>query len=280
MNIYMPLHEFHSSESLGFRFEGTPYSITRFESSMIPDIDLFSRQDKFHMEMEHLALCADNPDLTKYREEINLLLLCFKIHNHAKAWIKFRVCREDIDECRVLNETYNPANPDLAPVWLTNQDLLSISQLFGRLIKMRAVSNRTKNAIYFLYCAHTSQRWMEGFSLTMSALEALFSGEGRTAMTKTICSRTAGYLFGKLQTSYSEVLGLYDLRSEIPHGKISLEMDLRPTENVEKLYRIQEITNAIFKDMLITQYYEKYADVVVKEADLNILAALAPAPTA
>jgi hypothetical protein len=92
MRIVMPLFAFNYRDSQEFVFEEGKYALREFiADNEMPSIEGLSKLDVSYMEEEHWALVAENPDLSKYKEEINLLLLSFKICKPTSLFIKYRL---------------------------------------------------------------------------------------------------------------------------------------------------------------------------------------------
>ena len=107
MRIVMPLFQFGYLDSEPFHFSGNQIRIEKFNADKeVPNIDLFSKYDIDHMDMESWALIFDHDDIEGYKGKVNRLLLSFRILSKGKPpFIKFRLCKEDIRECSRLNST-------------------------------------------------------------------------------------------------------------------------------------------------------------------------------
>ncbi|GAG05648.1 unnamed protein product, partial [marine sediment metagenome] len=107
MRIVMPLFQFGYLDSEPFFFSGDQLSIEEFNADEeIPKIDLFSKHDIDHMDLESWAIVFESDEITGYRSTINLLLLSFRIFSQGKPpFIKYRLCKEDISQCSRLTST-------------------------------------------------------------------------------------------------------------------------------------------------------------------------------
>ena len=129
--------------------------------------------------------------------------------------------------CSILPEkSYSP---------ITFDDLKIIDKGFSNLLKMDLISNRTHNALYFLYLGFFNFHWFAAFIFLMSALEALFSKEESGEVTKTICSRVSHFLNSKPKCTYKDVEMLYDIRSRMLHGNIKVSDSDSNLENLHHL---------------------------------------------
>ncbi len=175
MRIVMPLFDFDYEDSQEFEFYEGRYALRKFiANDEIPEIAELSELDMDYMRQESWALVAENPDLNKYKEEINLLLLAFKIYKLARLFIVYRLCKENTNRSRRINETMQSIMPEKSCSPITVNDLKIIDKGFSHLLKMDTISNRTHNALYFLYLGFFNAHWFASFIFLMSALEAFF----------------------------------------------------------------------------------------------------------
>ena len=110
MRIVMPLFEFINASGEESAFGDGTYSLRRLNPTTdLPaeDIPGLSRMDLEYIKRERWAIVADDPDLGKYREGVNRLLLSFKIHTLGRLFIKYRLCAENTSLSSVINEKMN-----------------------------------------------------------------------------------------------------------------------------------------------------------------------------
>src|SRR5216684_2568961 len=110
MRIVMPLFDFMNSSAREFEFGNGTYSLRRFEPTVdIPKDDILglSRMDLDCLKQEQWALVAEDPDLNVYKQDVNRLLLSFKIHTIGRLFIKYRLCADDTSLCSVILEKMN-----------------------------------------------------------------------------------------------------------------------------------------------------------------------------
>ena len=270
MRIVMPLFDFDYKDYQEFIFDGDRYALQRFVADdEIPKIAGLSELDIEHMRLESWALIADNPDLNKYKEEINLLLIAFKIYKLSRLHIVYRLCRDNDNLCARINETMCSILPEKSYSPITFDDLKIIDKGFSNLLKMDLISNRTHNALYFLYLGFFNFHWFAAFIFLMSALEALFSKEESGEVTKTICSRVSHFLNSKPKCTYKDVEMLYDIRSRMLHGNIKVSDS---DSNLENLHHLEHVVTECMKKILDEKIYLKYSNVRDKEDYYNTLA--------
>ncbi len=271
----MPLFDFSKESSEEYIFSGGKYALRKFDAAdEVPDIKLFSEQDIRVMEFQSWALVAEAENLEHYKKEINCLLLSFKIYKLARVFIKYRLCKEDIDCCFRLNDYLHIVMPNESNRVIALNDLDIINEGFSKLLQMEAISNRTHNAIYFMYRGFCAGKMIDSFVLLMCAIESLFSNEyhnrkhsGATkktaGITKTICSRVSKFLDNRLGYKYEDINELYALRSKIVHGRVKVKDEIKGQLNT--LYKLQYVLVECMKKMLDEELYLIYHDVENKE---------------
>lgn len=273
----MPLFDFcfdfcfdSLNESREFVFSGGKYALRNFDAANeIPEVELFSKQDVELMEMESWAVVAEAENLKHYKEEVNILLLSFRIYEPARVFIKYRLCKEDDSYCARLNDFLHIVMPNENNQIITLDDLNIIDKGFSKLLQMGTISNRTHNAIYFMYRGFCTDKMIDSFVLLMCAIESLFSNECRSGATRTICSRVSKFLDCKSGYEYKDIEELYDLRSKIVHGKVEVEEEIKG--NLNTLYKLQYVLVECMKKMLNEEIYLIYSDIQNKECYFNDL---------
>lgn len=265
MRIVMPLFDFWNKSSEEFEFDGSKYALRKFNAEdEIPQVPGLSELDIEYIKQESWALVAEDPDLNKYRKEVNMLLLAFRIYKLARVFIKYRLCMENPDLCSKLNEHIEYTSLENSTSLITPEDLKIIDNGFSNLLKMDAISNRTHNTIYFVYRGFSTIKWMDAFMLLMIAIESLFSDEKRRGATGTICSRVSAFLDSKARCEHKNIEHLYDIRSQIVHGKIVVDDEAR--DNLAELLELEYVVTECMKKMLDGEVYTIYEDVERKEA--------------
>jgi hypothetical protein len=160
MRIVMPLFDFLNESEQEFEFGDGIYCLRRFD----PNTDIpkgntlgLSEMDLEFIKREQWALVAENPDLETYKQDINRLLLSFKIHTLGRLFIKYRLCVDDTSLSAVILERMNFILQEKSPRQISFEQLERVNLGFEKLQEMDAVnsvSNRTHNAIYFMYGAY------------------------------------------------------------------------------------------------------------------------------
>jgi len=267
MRIVMPLFEFCFDDAdfgREYEFLGGKYKLIRFDANHeIPPMPGISELDRAYMEKEHWALLAQDPVSERYKEEVNLLLLSFKIFRLSPVFIAYRLCKEDENQSTRLFEPIKyhlyerPSEP------LTRGDLDEVNEGFIRLLEMLRVSHRTHNAIYFTYRGLSCYKMIDSFALLTMAIESLFSPDTRGGVTKAICSRVSAFLGPSDPRSSADMHKLYGLRSRIVHGRVVVEDDIKG--KVRVLHDLQRVLLKCLKKMLTERTYDVYRDDSKKE---------------
>lgn len=272
MRIVMPLFQFGYLDSDSFNFSGNQLRIEEFNANdEIPKIDLFSKHDIEHMDLESWALIFDHDDITGYRSKANLLLLSFRIFSKGKPpFIKYRLCKEDTMQCSRLNSTMTYIHEfEDKRLQYSNEDLFTIDAGFKALNEMDEISPRCHNALYFIYLGFHTTHWIESFMFLMNSLEALFSKDKSGGATKTICTRVSSFLDSKMRCEYDDIVHLYDIRSRIVHGNIVAKKE--PDENLKELHHLQFVVIECMKRILLEKVYLKFIDKKTRDSYLGTL---------
>jgi hypothetical protein len=265
----MPLFDFEYEDSQGFGFDGGKYSIQKLDHHEIPQCNLFSKYDIENMATRYWALVAEDPDVKIYEQDVNILLLSFRIYKSARVFIKYYLCKEDVSLCRRLCDTMRFILPKESCLLITLDDINIINEGFKNLLCMEAISDRTHNAGYFLYRGLCSDKMIDSFVLLMMAVESLFSSEKPGGVTKTICSRVSNFLDCRPRCRREDISKLYDLRSKIVHGKLVVGDDIK--DQLGTLHELQYVVTQCMKKMLDEEIYRIYGDVQKKERYFNEL---------
>jgi len=268
----MPLFQFGYLDSEPFNFSGNQLRIEEFNADEeIPKMDLFSKHDTEHMDLESWALIFDHYDIAGYQSKVNLLLLSFRIFSKGKPpFIKYRLCKEDTMQCSRLTSTMTYIH-ELEDKRLpySKEDLFTIDEGFKALTEMDEISLRCHNALYFLYLGFHTTHWIGSFMFLMNSLEALFSKDKSRGATKTICKRVSSFLNFKSRCEYDDIVHLYDIRSRIVHGSIVAKKE--PDENLKDLHHLQFVVIECMKKILLERVYLKFIDKKTRDSYLVTL---------
>lgn len=273
MRVVMPLFEFSYR---GNRFQFTDnYSLEHFEYEKDVPRDLagLSELDVSHISLENWALIANNPN-ESYRSEINLLLMALRIYAQSNAFIKWRFCKEDSGNSARIGDYERFRNLAMTSSRSIGESGLStVRDGFLNLLEMYRVSDRTKNALYFIWRGLCSRKHIDAYIFLVCAIEALFSSEIPEDVTKTLIKRTQKFLSGIKGFGGDQVKRIYKIRSDMVHGRIphTNKDSEQAKQNIEKLGKLESLVFTCIKKMLDEKIYLQYKDIDTKEKFLNDL---------
>jgi hypothetical protein len=258
MRILMPLFEYASTGIASYSFGAFPFCIVPLKNEDIIETKLFSVQDISYMQKESWCLEFNSDEAQQYIEKSNLLLMAFRIAIQSIGpFIRYRLCKDDILQCRRLDEPMvHNYESGLHRKICCLSDLEKVDTYFGRLIEMNTASARTKNALYFTFRGLSAAKWIDAFMLFMAAIESLFSKDKPGGAEKTIKSRVSSLLNPINGITQDDVGDLYDLRSKMTHGRIEISDD--PKENLQSLAKLQHLLYACLDIFLNKELYGHY----------------------
>jgi len=270
MRVIQPLFNFQYSERDDFAFSDGRLSIQQIDDwGTLPDLEIFSERDRQRIRSKRKALVADAADLNGTKEDSGLLLMAFRIlahENKLTPTVKYRLSTDEnwcsrIDETEMhiklagyQYQTYEPA------------DFPAIDATFMKLRAAEHVSNRLKNALFFVYRAFNSYHWSDGVLFYMGALEALFSLDKKGGATKAICGRSTN-LVDDPNWPRNVIEDLYDVRSRITHGR--LEAGRRPDDNLKLLAKMEILVKLCLRKLVTLDAFKHYATAAARDAFLS-----------
>ena len=260
MRIVMPLFQFELKDATRYAFADCAIAIEPLMHDDIPKVALFSEQDVGFMQRESWALTYDSFDTNSYKSLVNLLLISFRVlSDYYPPFIKYRLCKANPQFCTRLGQPmlYNfavqrPHNP------FSDTELRQVDAGFQHLRKMDAISPRTHNALYFVYRAFHTDKWIDSFLLLMSSLEALFSNATPGAATRAIRRRVSSLLGHGPRCAEADIRNLYHLRSDMTHGRVVVDDDAG--KNLEQLGHLEYVVSRCFRELVNTAAYVHYED--------------------
>lgn len=274
MRIIMPLFEFiYDGDEFTFH---NGYSLRHFDAQRdIPkNIDGLSRMDSSYISLENWALVAENPEVERYKEEISLLLIAFKIYALSNVFIKWRFCAEDSKHSTRLEDIFRPmllkTNTEVS-----QDDLPKVNDGFKNLLEMYSISNRTKNALYFVWRGFSSDKHIDSYIFLVCVLEALFSSEESENIeqpTKILIKRIQSFLKGEKGCGGDQIKRIYKIRSDMVHGRIQHtdKNDLEQRKkNIDNLGKLEVVIFACLKKLLDDNIYTIYSNAEEKEKHLK-----------
>ncbi len=103
----------------------------------------------------------------------------------------------------------------------------------------------------------------------MAAIESLFSKDKSGSATEAIKTRVATLLNQVNGTTKEDIGGLYDLRSQMTHGRIEITDD--PKENLQLLAQLQRLLNCCLDIFLDRELFKLYATKKVRDKFMGTL---------
>jgi hypothetical protein len=276
--IMMPLFLFECEEISNYEFGDTGLSIEQFSDDDILRNPLFSEQDILHMKDEPgFSIVFEKENADGYKSLTNILIMSFKIFSEIRyPCIKYRICKDNPTWCRRINNpiTYNRYFPrTVRPYSLS--EIGAINKGFHSLIEIDRISRRTHNALYFIYRAFHSTKWMEAYILLMSSIESLFSKDKRGGATAAIATRVSSLLSNNPRCTKKNIEDLYEIRSRIIHGNIA-GPDLNEAKDDEKdnlanLDKLEYVTIECFKELVNSNRYKNFIDKETRDKFMGTL---------
>jgi len=271
MRIVMPLFKF-SYEGAKFQFTDNVF-LERFsyEKDVPQDIPGISRLDASHISLEHWALTASYT-YERYESEINLLLAALRIYAQANAFVKWRFCSEDPSQStRIPSSQRFRKLASSSSRRVDEQTLIVVRDGFLRLLEMYSASDRTKNALYFLWRGLCSVKHIDAYIFLVCVIEALFSNDTPEDATKILIKRTQRFLSGIKGYGGDQIKSIYKIRSNMVHGRIlhTEQGSERVAQNVRNLAKLESLVFACLRKMLDERIYLEYRDDGTREKLLN-----------
>ena len=236
------------------------------------DADKYSTCDHGILKMEYswgLRFDCQNKDLDLYIEKINLLMLSFRIFEEADCSFEYILNVTDTYSSiknpdrwkRSLNTVQHSSN-------FTIETLDKVKSGYSELQEFYYVSARTKHCIQFLYLAYISYYWMQAFILFMTAIETLVSPDIKSdKITSLIINRILGLIANDSICSKNQLNTLYELRSDIIHGKVITDIQLQ--KEMPKLVRLQKVVLTVFNNILKRDFKTIYSNNIEFENFFN-----------
>jgi len=271
MRVVMPLFDFNCTGITGYQFGTRSLSLEPLAKSDVVKLSLFSEQDIRLIEQQHWALVYNGGAIGGYKSLANLLLMTFRIFSDQRPpFIKYRLCRDnDRLSTRLgspMTYNYSARKPKVA---FDAAQLSQIDQGFGHLQQMDRISTRTHNSLYFLYRAFHADKWIDSFILMMTSLEALFSKDKPGGATEAVSVRVSSLLKSRPQCAKANVEGLYELRSEMTHGRIMVSDDAG--DNLKKLEHLEFVTVQCYRELVRQGAYRHYATKKARDTFMGTL---------
>ena len=258
------LKEYVFDEQYNFRLVKYSYEdYSELEIDTLSKIDC----DRLHYSNWGLLFECEKERLDEYKQKINLLLLAFRIIKQSDVQIKYLICinfpylsiKYPDDWKYAIAESRIKRNAEA----INKFELENVLDGYFKLKEFLNVSYRTSHAVNFLFLSYTSFYWMEIFLLLMTALETLVSPDKKDKIVSEVTQRVVCLINNKELCNKSKFQKIYDLRSDIIHGKVLVELNFQ--KELPRLQQLQKIVLETFNILLNSSYKEIYKDEYSKE---------------
>jgi len=226
----------------------------------------FSTSDKSGLNFHPYAFYfrCKKEEVESRKSLINLILLSFRIYKRADCSSRYILCLTDTDFSWKFDESWKIADANSKSSKDLNElDIQDIINGYKRIKLLNTVSNRTKHAIQFLFLGYTSHYWMQAFVLFMTSLEALLSPPIEDQITTKIIKRTRGLINDTNLCSKRIMNQLYELRSDIIHGRILVGLSFK--DHIYEMSKLQIIVLRAFEIILEKDFISIYQNEESKE---------------
>lgn len=244
MHAIYPLFELNSDFERKDICPGIYVSVNDFEIGKYYSYNL-SEEDKDFIQMSQFCLSIDTEQYEPRQASIIFVIACRLLKN-TKVFIRYRL---DNDEKKIykIRDDY----PYLPSEKLTNSiradEFTLISKIMQNLFLFKDINMRTSNASYFLSLAYRSRKWLESLLFHVCALETLTSAsEWESGNTQKFVNR----IFNYIQYDKEKLKRVYDLRSELIHGRLKWSKDI---ENLNFCRMAEEISRTVFSKILLKE---------------------------
>lgn len=238
----------------------------------------FSEHDRFNMENRSHALVLEGDQVTQanFKDHLrrsDVLVLSCRAFGNAGFFVKYRICVDNWKYHSTLNEPMmwhhqlanNRTDNEIIQARRKGNGLKACriqlgDRYYPHLRRLWDTSNRTRNAVYFMMKGFRSGYWADSFLAYMLAIEALLSSDGRRSMSRTVCERASQLLKDRPHCTFDEIRRLYDVRSEIVHGKIPTDGLGSFDCNIIAVAHAELILVEVMKKLIDDNIYPKYGN--------------------
>ena len=245
------------------------------ELNAIEEIELFSKADCRDIRTPYWVFTfkCEEEKLDDYKQNLNLLLLAFRITKHSDISIKYIICKNALNLSSKYSDDWKYAIADQFYKSnfkeLNSEDLDDVVKVFNNLQEFCQVSPRTMHVVNFLFLSYTSYYWMEIYILLMTSLETLVSPPTEEKITSQIIKRTRRLINDPEICSKNNIDNLYQLRSNIIHGRVLVDKNFK--EHQPEIVKLQKIVLKAFEIILSEDFQLIYKDEDSKEYFYNQL---------
>lgn len=253
-------------------------TIREFDSRTLLSKDFFNSTEVFSKkDIERIGYAnwafyftSRSEDIELIEVRINLILLLLRIFFHSNASCKYYLYLDSVFGIWSYknSDDWKYALADINTEHIASKSDLDSAKLhYTKLLEFYGLNNRTRHSINFLFLSYTSYYWQEVFALLFISLETLFSPPKETNITNTIIKRAVAFINNPKLCSKNKLSKLYELRSDIVHGRISTNLDFK--EKIKDLVSLQKIVLECYKKIIANDLIKIYSAEETKEDYFN-----------
>lgn len=256
MNVFSPLSNFLTrvecfdfsdylsmkpSYEMDFNLENIGYFISQFEIGEL-------------RRCTHWVILDKNKSrLLNESVTLNTLLLAFWVHSANKISINYRFDEKE-SGCNVIFSRFQFNEMDNNKPEYDLNDLKKVGAYFNQLENITITNGRLHTALSNTFQGCIASNWKTGYLLYTAALEAILTYGRGFGITNRLSKSYACLIetdSQKKQLEYQNFYNLYNIRSDIMHGK---EMDTSADDNLTNLSRLASALRKLWQFILSDSY--------------------------
>lgn len=234
------------------------------------DVEFFSPYEKREIQTCKwaISLTENKNNHSDYSQKLNLLLLAFRIYFNTDCFVKYKLCRDNIENDMKLHHIF--LKTPSADKIITNfrlEDIVIVDKCFKNIVDLFSISYRTRHALQYLYQGHIEYYAMSALILLFTSVESFYLPEGYVKIKEKLKERIPRFLKDEKIASENIIDELYTLRSDIVHGKIKIDLDMK--ELYPKLLLLQKILHSTLRTIFDNNLIKIYKSEESKEEFFN-----------
>lgn len=228
--------------------------------SVVPnDIDInlieestISLVDKHHFKETSYCLRIDE-DIVAPNEASLVFMLSCRLFKCTKVFIRYRLNSSKHKLCIYDLYPYIPSKE--TSIEITYEEFKKISTLYKNFNQFKDLSIRSGNICYFISLAYRADSWLESLIFFVCALETITSSD---IQERGITNKFINRIYNFTGYDRSKLRSIYDVRSELVHGRYSSESK---EKNLELMIIAEEVLRKTFVKILSnTEYLTDFKD--------------------
>lgn len=259
--VYAPLTDFVWDGEDFLRFPKLEIRKNRHSFNLRGNEDCLSdfQRDKLFYADHWLTFEWDDESEPSAAETVNLFLLSLWLVKPTKANVQLRFhvnqdsASDQVGMTWIMKEVFSWV-PESVSDSFTSGDLESAASYFERVRSIHLARRRLHHAIFLTYAGCVATNWAVAFICFTSAAEALLTHSRKPGLTKRLAVAFACLTQinqPDRDRAYLEFRDLYNVRSDIIHGRLYLRSDL---DRLGTLARFQEALRDVWRAILPGHY--------------------------